>query len=194
MSKLMFILALVLLGGCSLVPDKITFGQVKTDTILALAEPADICEIKHDGAVEVFATVAPSSNAGSAAVKQQVNATYNCLGLIALPKSRFKQLREYWLSKQPAPPTGKGTAALWTEDGVTVTPAAQALALAGGTETVQRLVVEAGEPIEIATDAPLECALPDGTLGKQCCAGMLCVKKSVYDEMRKSPPVVEPAK
>jgi hypothetical protein len=166
--KLCVLLGFILAGyvslyccGCSVV--KVDFGQTKSNVYLALAEPADVAIITCTDSLPVIVT----TKAG--AVTTQVQSAYNCAGMVALPKSVYRALREKAYPQAP----------------LTVTMVSQPaeIPLANATVTVSTIIVEAGEPIEIATDTIIACTIDGKEMGQNC-AGMYALKLSVYRAMR----------
>lgn len=151
---------LVLLAGCTAV--NVDMGIAKTTITLALAEPSSVATITTDDSIPVIATTV------AGAATSQVQSNYNCAGMVVLPKSVYRAL------KAKAFPDGMPTA----------TPAALNIPLGGAALTVGTVIVETGEPIEIATDTLLDVTFSDNTVGKQNCAGMFALKLSVYRAMR----------
>ena len=117
---------LVLLAGCTAV--NVDMGIAKTTITLALAEPSSVATITTDDSIPVIATTV------AGAATSQVQSNYNCAGMVVLPKSVYRAL------KAKAFPDGMPTA----------TPAALNIPLGGAALTVGTVIVETGEPIEIA--------------------------------------------
>ena len=155
------IVSIVSLLGCSVV--QVDFGATKTNVYLALAEPADVAIIKSTDSLPVIVT----TKAGT--VETQVQSSYNCSGMVALPKSVYRALRETAYPQAPLSVTMAGQPA--------------EVPLGNATVTVSTIIVEAGEPIEIATDTPIACEVNDLAI-MQNCAGMYALKLSVYRAMR----------
>ena len=151
--------ALLMVAGCDMV--HVDLGQTKTDTTLALCEPAAVATITTDESIPVIA------NIKSGTTTSQLQANYNCKGMVVMPKSAFRALRAKAFPNLPV-----------------VTLAAMEIPLGGAAVTVQTVIVEVGEPVEIATDTPLDVAFFDKTVGKQNCAGLYALKRSVYDALQ----------
>ena len=115
--KLCILFALCLFAGCTAV--NIDMGKKQTTITLALAEPSNISTITTDESIPVIATTA------AGATQSQVQASYNCKGMVVLPKSVYRALKA-----KAFPDTGVGT---WM-------PAAVNIPLGGAEMTVGTVI------------------------------------------------------
>lgn len=145
--------------GCDVV--HVDLGTTKNDVTLALCEPAMIATITTDDSIPVIVTTK------TGATLSQLQANYNCNGMVVMPKSSYRALKAKAFPDLPV-----------------VTLAAVEIPLGGAAVTVQTVIVEVGEPVEIATDTALDVEFFDKTVGKQNCAGLYALKRSVYDRLQ----------
>jgi hypothetical protein len=161
--KYLLLIPLLLSSGCSVITATANLGQKKEEVLFALAEgglPA-ICET--DDSLPVSATVKDGN------ATRKINGYYNCKGLVFIPATLYTYMRSKAFPQEP----------------LTITMAAFALGDATITET--RVIIEAGDPIYIDTDAMLDvtfCPKSAGKRGKQNCAGMVGLKESIYMDLR----------